>query len=140
MEQRNKDLILRMNEEIWNRGNLDLIDEMFAEDIVLHFLPDGSQVKGLGEVRERVREHREAFPDWTETIELILAEGEYVAIHFVSSGTNQGSYAGQLPTGRQIRINEVSIFRIVDGKITEQWLLPDLLSLNQQLGLLSTLK
>jgi len=134
MEQRNKELVRRMNYEIWNQGNLDMMDELFSDDIALHFLPDGSETRGLAAVREHFREHREAFPNWTEEIKLIIAEGEYVAIHFASSGTNAGSFVGNPPTGKQIRINEVSILRIVDGKITEQWLLPDLLSLHEQLG------
>ena len=136
MEQRNKNLIRRMNEEIWNQGNLDHMDEMYSNDVVLYFLPDGSETRGLDAVRESFREHREAFPDWAEEIKLIIAEGEYVAIHFASSGTNQGTFFGNSPTGRRISINEVSIFRIVDGKIAEQWLLPDLFSLNKQLGLI----
>jgi steroid delta-isomerase-like uncharacterized protein len=137
VEERNKELILRMSREIWNQGNLDHMDEMFSNDIVLHFLPDGSDTRGLDDVREHFREHLDAFPDWAEEIKLIVAEGEYVAIHFESSGTNRGRFSGNPPTGRKIRINEVSIFRLVDGKIKEQWLLPDLLGLNEQLGLLS---
>ncbi len=65
----------------------------------------------------------------------MVAEGDLVATHFTSTGTNAGSFLGNPPTGKQIRINEMSIYRIVDGKIAEQWLIPDLLSLNQQLGL-----
>jgi steroid delta-isomerase-like uncharacterized protein len=133
----NKDLVRRVNEEVWNRGNLEMVDEMFSVDFVQHFLPDGSEMKGLNELRNHIRSHREAFPDWTEEIDLIVAEGDLVAIHFTSTGTNNGSFLDNPPTGKQIHINEMSIFRVVDGKIVEQWLLPDLLSLNQQLGLIS---
>ncbi len=116
------------------------MDELFSVDIVWHFLHDGSEAKGLDELRERIRNHREAFPDWAEEIEQIVAEGDFVAILFVSTGTNTGSFHGNPPTGKQVHINEMSTFRIVDGKIVEQWLLPDLFSLNQQLGLLSKSK
>jgi steroid delta-isomerase-like uncharacterized protein len=135
--ERNKGLVRRMNEEIWNKGNLEMLDEMVSVDFVQHFLPDGSETKGLNELRDHIRNHRNAFPDWREEIKLILAEGEFVAIQFTSTGTNEGSFLGNPSTGKQIHINELSIFRIVDGKIVEQWLLPDLLSLNQQLGLIS---
>jgi len=135
VEEQNKELILRMSREVWNQGNLESLDEMFSDDFVLHFLPGDSEIKGREAAKANFREHREAFPNWTESIKLVIAAGEYVAIHFASSGTNLGPFAGNPPTGRQIHINEVSIFRVVDGKITEQWLLPDLRSLHEQLGL-----
>ncbi|MDH3891768.1 MAG: ester cyclase [candidate division Zixibacteria bacterium] len=134
--ERNKDLVRLESEEIGNKGNLDIIDELFSVDIVRHFLPDGSQTKGLEELRERIAHHRKAFPDWAEEIKLIVAEGDYVAIHWTSTGTNTGRFRGSPPTGKRIQTNDMSIFRIVDGKIVEQWLLPDVLTLNRQLGLI----
>ena len=135
--ERNKELIRHMNEEIWNKGNLEMVDEIFSANFVQRFLPDGSETKGLDELRDHIRNHRRAFPDWTEEIKLIIADGDFVAIYFASTGTNEGSFLGNPPTGKQIHINEMSIFRIVEGKIVEQWLLPDLFSLNQQLDLIS---
>ena len=133
----NKQLVRRVNEEVWNKGNLEIINELYSDDFVRHFLPDGSEIQGLDKLRDRIRSHLKAFPDWTEKIELIVAEGDFVAIHFSSTGTNNGSFLGNPPTGKQIHTNDMSIYRIVDGKIVEHWLLPDLLSLNQQLGLIS---
>lgn len=135
--ERNKELVLHMDEEVWNKGNLEIIDELYSPDFVWHFLPLGSETVGLDSLQEHVRNHREAFPDWTEEIKQIVAEGDFVAIHYVSRGTNDGSFQGNPPTGKTIEINEMAIFRIVDGKIAEQWLIPDLLSLNQQLGFIS---
>ena len=132
--ERNKELIRRMDEEVWNKGNLEIMGELYSPDFVWHFLPLGSETVGIDSLQEHVRNHRVAFPDWTEEIKQIVAEGDLVAIHYVSKGTNEGSFQGNPPTGRTVEINEMSIFRIVDGKITEQWLIPDLLSLNQQLG------
>jgi steroid delta-isomerase-like uncharacterized protein len=137
LEERNKELIHRMNDEVWTKGNLEIIDQLFSTDFVRHFLPVGSETKGLVKFQEHVRNHRQAFPDWAEEIKQIVAEGDFVATHFTSTGTNTGSFLGNPPTGKQIHINEMSIYRIVDGKIVEQWLIPDLLSLNQQLGLIS---
>lgn len=57
-----------------------------------------------------------------------------MVIHFVSTGTNEGSWLGNPPTGRRIQIHEMSILRIEDGKIAEQWLLPDMLSMQGQLA------
>ena len=140
LEERNKELVRRVGEEVWNKGNLEIIDEFYSADIVRHFLPDGSEIQGLDKLRDSIRDHRKAFPDWTEKIELIVAEGDFVAIHFSSTGTNKGSFLGNPATGKQIHTNDMSIYRIVDGKIVEQWLLPNLLSLSQQLGLISQSK
>ncbi len=134
--ERNKELVRRVSEEVWNQGNYEIIDELYSADIVRHFLPDDSEIKGLDILRDCIRNHRKAFPDWTEKIELIVAEGDLVLIHFTSTGTNKGCLHGNPATGTHIHTNYMSIYRIVDAKIVEQWLLPDLLSLNQQLGLI----
>lgn len=132
--ERNKRLVLHMNDQLWNKGNLDIIDELYAPDFVRHFLPNGSESRGIDNLRDHVRRHREAFPDWREEIRQIVAEGDLVVIRFVSTGTNEGSWLGDPATGNTIRINEMSILRIEDGKIAEQWLLPDLFSMQQQLS------
>ncbi len=132
--ERNKDLVLRMNAEVWNKANLDAIDEFYTPDFVRHFLPDGSETRGIESLREHVRAHRAAFPDWREDIERVVAEGDLVVIHFVSSGTNQGQWLGKPPTGRRVRLHEMSIFRLEEGRIAEQWLLPDISSMQRQLA------
>jgi steroid delta-isomerase-like uncharacterized protein len=130
----NKELALLANEEIWNRGNFDNLEEMFADDFVEHFLPLGTRTKGLEALRRSLVAHREAFPDWKEVVNLIVTEGDYVVLQFTSTGTNLGSFMDHPATGKKIHISEVTILRIVDHKIAEQWLLPDIMSLYQQLG------
>ncbi len=131
-----KALALKVNEEVWNRGNFETLEEMFASGFVQHLLPFGTQTTDLEEFRLSSIAHRKAFPDWAEVVNLIVAEGEYVALEYTSTGTNTGSFLNKPPTGKKIRISEMTIFRIVKGKIVEQWLLPDILSLNRQLGLI----
>ena len=133
--EKNKELILTMNLEIWNKGNLAAIDELYSKNFVGHFLPDGSEYQGIEALREHVKKHREAFPDWKEEIKHMVAEKNLVVIQFESSGTNHGSWAGNPPTGKKVRINEFAILRIEKGKIAEQWLLPDIYNLRKQLGL-----
>ncbi len=131
---RNKELALSANEEIWNRGNFDILEEMFSEDFVEHFLPFGTRTEGLEALRVNLMAHREAFPDWKEVVDLIVSEGDYVVLQFTSTGTNMGSFMGRPATGKKIHISEVTILKIIDHKIVEQWLLPDIMSLYQQLG------
>jgi predicted ester cyclase len=132
--QHNKDLALLANELVWTDGNFETLEDMFSHDFVQHFLPFGTRTDGLESLREQCTAHRNAFPDWAEAVNLVVAEGDYVFLQFTSTGTNTGSFLGKPPTERPIHINEVTIFRIAAGKIAEQWLLPDILSLNQQLG------
>jgi len=132
--ERNKQLVREMNAEVWNKTNIDILDRLFTPDFVMHFLPDGSELRGIDSLREHILEHYRAFPDWKENIIRIIVEQDLVMIQYISTGTNKGNWLGEPPTGRSIQINEVSIFQIQDGKICEQWLLPDLLSMQQQLA------
>lgn len=133
--EKNKELVLTMNQEVWNKGNLAVIEELYSPSFVQHFLPDNSEVQGIEALREHVKEHREAFPDWREEIHHIVAEKDLVVLQFESSGTNLGSWLGNPPTGKKVRINEFVILRIENGKIAEQWLMPDIYNLRRQLGL-----
>jgi len=123
-----------MNAEVWNKANLEMVAKLYTSDFVLHFLPDGSELRGIDSLRAHIREHRKAFPDWSEEITLLVAERDLVVIQYVSTGTNQGRWLGNPPTGKRIQINEISIFRIEHGRIAEQWLLPDLFSMQQQIA------
>ena len=129
----NKQLVRQMNTEVWNKANLDIVAKLYTSGFVLHFLPDGSELRGIDSLRAHIREHRKAFPDWREEITRIIAERDLVVIQYISTGTNQGRWLGNSPTGRKIQINEISIFRIEDSRIAEQWLLPDLFSMQQQI-------
>lgn len=133
--EQNKKLVLKMNQKVWNEGNLTVIEELFSTNFVHHFLPDGSEFKGIESLIEQVRWHREAFPDWKEKITHIVAENDLVVIHFESSGVNLGNWLGNPPSGKKVHINEFSIFKLQNGKIEEQWLMPDIFSLRKQLGI-----
>ncbi|MEJ2343171.1 MAG: ester cyclase [Gemmatimonadales bacterium] len=118
--------------EIWSKGSVELIDDLFAENFVGHF-PEGT-VHGREGVRAQVSAHREAFPDWTEEVEDTIADGDRVAVRFTSRGTNLGDFLGNPPTRNRVEISEVAIFRLSDGRIVEQWVYPDILSLQRQLN------
>jgi steroid delta-isomerase-like uncharacterized protein len=127
----NKELVLRQQQEVWNKGNMAVIDELYTPDFVGHF-PFGESV-GREELKKMVALHRAAFPDWMEQAEDVVAEGDRVAIRFTSRGTQRGEFRGIKPTGRSVTIGEAAIFRIADGRIVEQWVFPDVGSLLQQL-------
>jgi len=118
--------------EIWSKGNVDLIGNAFAKDFVGHF--PGDTVHGREGIRAAVIAHRTAFPDWTEEVEDTIADRDRVVVRFTSRGTNLGNFLGNPPTGNHVEISEVAIFKLSDGRIVEQWVYPDMLSLQRQLG------
>jgi steroid delta-isomerase-like uncharacterized protein len=121
---------------IWNTGDLALIDSVYADDFLAHW-PPGSEVperRGIEGIRFSVGRIRTAFPDWHERVLDVFGSGDRVASRYVSTGTHKGTFWGIEPTGRRIEIQEISIFRIADHRIAEQWCMCDELARLQQLG------
>jgi steroid delta-isomerase-like uncharacterized protein len=121
--------------QIWNTGDLTLIDRVYAHDFLAHW-PASSEVperRGIEGIRFGVERIRTAFPDWHEEVLDVFGSGDTVASRYVSTGTHKGTFWGIEPTGRRIEIQEISIFRIADERIVEQWCMFDDLTRLQQL-------
>jgi steroid delta-isomerase-like uncharacterized protein len=129
---RNIKIVELEHSEIWSKGNLQLIDGVYAENFIGHF-PAGT-VRGRAGIRAEVKAHRTAFPDWTETVDDVIADGDRVVTRFTSRGTNFGEFLGKPATGKRIEISEACIHRFADGKIVELWVYPDFPSLQRQLN------
>lgn len=129
---RNIKVVHTVFSEIWSKGNVDLIDDLFAADYVGHF--PGETVHGRRALVNQVTAHRSSFPDWTEEVEDTIADRDRVVVRFRSRGTNLGEFSGRPPTGNRVEISEVAIFRLSNGRIMEQWVYPDILSLQSQLS------
>ena len=131
----NIDLVKALH-RIWNTGDLALIDSVYAHDFLAHW-PASSEVperRGIEGIRFGVGRIRTAFPDWHEQVLDVFGAGDRVASRYVSTGTHKGTFWRIEPTGRRIEIQEISIFRIADGRIAEQWCMFDDLARLQQLG------
>jgi predicted ester cyclase len=129
----NKELVLRYHQEAWSQGNLDVLEEILSPDFVCHFI-GGLEWKGIEGAREAISNHKKSFPDWSEEVVDIIAEGDKVVTRFRNNGTHEGEFAGIAPTGREVEIFEAAIYRIENGKIAEQWGFPDELSLRNQIS------
>ena len=116
----NKELIRKVTEEVYNRGNLAAIDRYYAPDWMAHDAPPnaGGDRASLKEVLGVIRG---GFPDVRASIEVILAEGDLVASRTVAEGTHTREYFGVAPTGKRVTLRQLSIDRIRDGKIVESW-------------------
>lgn len=107
-------LVLRHHGEIWSKGNLDAVDEIYAPDFIGHH-PGMPEWIGPESVKLAVKRTREAFPDFQGTAEDVIIEGAKVVTRFTPSGTHLGVLRGLSPTGKRIAMAEVGIFRIANG-------------------------
>jgi steroid delta-isomerase-like uncharacterized protein len=136
MSEQNKLLVRRAIEEIYNQGNLDVIDELIAPGFVGR--SPSEEVVGPAGVRQSVIEFRTAFPDLHMTIDDQVAEQDRVVTRWTATGTHTGAFKGIPPTGRHGKITGIDIDRIVDGKAVECWTNSDDLGMLQQLGVVPT--
>jgi steroid delta-isomerase-like uncharacterized protein len=139
MTEQNKAVVRRLFDEVWNRGNLGVIPEIYGTDFVAHYRPPVDFGEGLDGVRAVVQRTRTAFPDYHEEVHLMIAEGEFVAAWFTITGTHEGNLGDAPPTGKRFEIEEIAIFRLRDGKVVEQRGIPESWLSRQQLGLPSML-
>jgi steroid delta-isomerase-like uncharacterized protein len=126
--------LARRSWEIVSPDNLDLIEEVYASDLVWHE-PD-RDIRGYEQAKQFVSTFLEAFPDINITVEDVIGEGDQVVSRYTIRGTHQGETEEYgPPTGRQMELEGITIHRFEDGKIVEEWERYDNLSALQQLGL-----
>ena len=130
----NKATNRRLFEEVLNKGNLALVDELVSPDNVFH-TPTGP-VHGLEEYKQFINMYLTAFPGLQFTIEDEIAEGEKAVTRYTARGTNAGSLMGMPATGKQATVTGIVIGRFANGKLVEGWLDFDALGMLQQLGVI----
>ncbi len=135
--EHHKQLVLRWREEIWNKRNLDVIDELAAPDYVCHMSGVPGPVRGRQALKHLVAAYFAAF-DVDDTPEFLIAEGDLIAIHDTYRLKHKGEFQGIPPTGKEATVTSTDIYRMVDGKIVEQWFEADLTGMMHQLGILPT--
>jgi steroid delta-isomerase-like uncharacterized protein len=118
--EQNKIIVRRFVEESW-KGNLDIVDELTDRDYVGHDPANPEPVRGREGVKAFISMYRAAFPDLRLTVEDQLAEGDLVATRWSSRGTQKGELMGIDPTGKQVTVSGVTISRLVDGKLVEEF-------------------
>ena len=122
-----------MLEEIWNHGNLMILDERFADDFVGHHQME--EDRGSDGPKNNILPLRTAFPDYHLAVEDEIAEGDKVVIRWTGRGTHTGEFMGIAPTGKQVTFSGISIYRLANCKVIEAWSNSDILGVMQQLGL-----
>ena len=130
-------LIIRYFEEAWNRGYLDVLDEIISQDYLNHHPGIANPVRGPAGLKPIITEMRSAFPDLKYTIKNMVISETQVAVHTLMQGTHKGNFFGLAATNKKISVEQMQIERIVSHQIVEHWRVTDELHLLRQLGQIS---
>jgi C-1 hydroxylase len=112
LEEKNK-AIIRSLYEADNKKDLDILDKLISPD----FYDPSFNLRGAENYKQFETAFFKGFPDWIETIEDIIAEGDKVWVRFTATGTHMGEWLGLAPTGKKVTVKAVQIWRLVDGKV-----------------------
>ncbi|MFN8491969.1 MAG: ester cyclase [Caldilineaceae bacterium] len=134
--EQNKAVVRRDVDEIWTQGNAALIDELYTADAVDHNPLPGLQATGRALQKQTLQMLHTGFPDFQNHIDLMLAEGDKVAVSITIRGTHLGQFLQMPPTGKAATWTRMTIYRLENGQIAELWHVVDALGLIAQLGLL----
>jgi steroid delta-isomerase-like uncharacterized protein len=129
-EARNKAVAARVFDEIFNQGKFQVADEIYASDFVNHGLHKNFDLQAD---QAAVHGEKKAFPDLKITVDRMVAEGDLVTVVWTFRGTNTAAGYGLPPTGARIELRGITVWRIVDGKIREEWTSFDELQAARQL-------
>lgn len=111
----------RYMDEVFNQRKFEVLDELFAPAV-------------LERIKQTAIPFLNAFPDWQGTVEDVIAEGDRVMNRWTGHGTHKGDMMGIPATLKPVKLSGITIFRVADGKIVEEWTHMDTLGLMQQLG------
>ncbi len=128
----NKKVIRRLYDELFNKGDLSVVDELHTADLVYHEF--GLPAVGLEEYKKRNAAFFKALPDRKVVIEDLVAEGDRVAARAIMRATQIGDLLGIPATRRLVTVTSIIIYRLVKGRIAEEWESYDRMGMLQQLG------
>lgn len=133
-EAENEEIVRRLVAEVWVEGNLDLVDELVADDFVGHSNLVPGPIHGRDEYTRFISKISAGLSDAEYTFEDVIARDDKVAVRGSSTGVHDGEFRGIEPTGKEIEIEGMYIARIEDGRIVESWGQNDMLGALRQLG------
>jgi steroid delta-isomerase-like uncharacterized protein len=114
---------VRYMEEVFNQRRFEVLDELFSAEL-------------LGRIRQTAIPFLTAFPDWHGTVDDIIVEGDKVVNRWTGRGTHLADLMGMPATGKAVRLEGITVFRIAVNKVVEEWTHADQLGLMRQLGII----
>jgi steroid delta-isomerase-like uncharacterized protein len=133
VEEQNKDVVKRYWIGKWNDRRIETLDELQTPDVQYH--GTDLQINGLEEYKQVYSVFASALHDTKVTIEEMIAEGDKVMTRINGRATHKGELMGIAPTGKTVTWSQFTVFRLVDGKIAEEWEIFDELGMMTQLGM-----
>ncbi len=133
VEAQNKTIVQRYWEGKWNERRPEILDELQTPDVQYH--STSMQMNGIEEYKQAYNHYLSAFHDTNITIEELIAEGDKVMSRVTLSAVHKGELPGIPPTGKTLTVSAFTVFRLVDGKIAEEWESLDELGMMMQLGM-----
>ncbi|WP_433632975.1 ester cyclase [Halomicrococcus sp. NG-SE-24] len=133
----NESVYRRINEEIWEKRNFDAVDDLIAEDYVLHdpSMPDDAEWSGGREgYREMVEMGTDVFEDATIDIQQTISADDYVIGRWSMTGTHVGEMGNVQPSNEEVTMTGIEISRFEDGKLAESWQEINMLDMLTQAG------
>jgi len=115
-----------------NKKDLSILDDVISPD----FYDPSFHLRGAESYKQFETAFFRGFPDWIETIEDVIAEGDQVWVRFTGTGTHKGAWRGLAPTGKKVTFKAVQMWRIVNGKVVSKDSIIDLLDALKQLGVI----
>ncbi|AYB32955.1 ester cyclase [Chryseolinea soli] len=133
-EDRNEQIIQTYFNEVWNRGHVDVLDELLSTAYINHTPSTPNPPKGAVGLKPIVLAIRKGFPDLHYEIKEIIATKDRVVARVVMTGTQSDTLFGIPPTGKRVEVNQINIEKIENGRIVEHWRVTDELAMMKQLG------
>lgn len=126
--------LVREHFDAINERDQTKVADLHADDAVIHSA--GRELVGINAVIEDWWAQLEAVPDLTDSIDMLIAEDDRVAIRYTTTGTHDGEFLGLEPTGASVEVTSMAVVRIAGDEIVEWWNHPDQFELYRQLGLI----
>ena len=133
VEEQNKEVVKRYWNGKWNERRPEILDELQTSDVVYH--GTSMEMNNLEEYKQVYGAFLSAFHDTKVTIDEIIAEGDKVMTRITMSGIHKGELEGMPPTGNSASMSAFTVFRLVDGKIVEEWEILDELAMMMAIGM-----
>jgi steroid delta-isomerase-like uncharacterized protein len=111
-------VVRRALKEVWNTGEVDLLDELLTDDYIRHGRDEHTD---KDHIKATIALSRSAFPDLHTEIQHILQQGDMVATHWTSTGTHHGAFYDLPITHKKVVITGMTFSRIIDGRVAEEW-------------------
>jgi len=129
-----KATLRRAYDEMWNKGNVDICDEIFAPNCTFH--DPSFPVDGVAGMKDQVRALRAANPDLHVDVQEVLVDGDQSAARWVMGGTARNEFRGVPGTGKSYVMTGMTIDKWDGARIVEEWVNYDLLGTLQQTGVI----